>query len=118
MKENREVSCLVTGSKAKLGVVVLVAAVSVDSPFTWALRHDEEPRAITTCVVQSAESAQVRVARAANSGSANTSPTVGKGTHVEVTTDEVDAVLVHVPFHRNLCRINSGKKKKCSCINK
>ena len=55
VKVNRKVSCLVTGPEAKLGVVQLVAAMSVDSPFIRALRHDEEPRAFTTCVVQAAE---------------------------------------------------------------
>ena len=63
MEENRKVSCLVTGSKAELSVVVLVAAVSVDSPFTWALGHDEEPSAFTRCVVQSAETPKERVAK-------------------------------------------------------
>ena len=43
-------SCLITGSEAKLGVVVLGAAVSVDCPFIWALGHNEEPRAFTGCV--------------------------------------------------------------------
>ena len=43
VKVNRKVSCLVTGSKAKPGVVVLVAAVIVDSPFIRALWHNEEP---------------------------------------------------------------------------
>ena len=57
MEENREVS------RGVLGVVVLVAAVSVDSPLLWALGHDEEPHAFTTCVVQSAETQQERVAK-------------------------------------------------------
>ena len=35
---------------------------------------------------------------AENSGSENTSPTVEKGTHVEVTTNEVDIVLLHTPM--------------------
>ena len=59
----RKVSCLVTRSKAKLGVVVLAAAVSVDSPFVRALGHDEEPCTFTTCVVQAAKTPQERVAR-------------------------------------------------------
>ena len=41
MEENRKVSCLVTGSEAKLGAAVLVAAVSVESPFIWALGREE-----------------------------------------------------------------------------
>ena len=55
MEENRKVSCLVTGSKPKLYVVVLVAAVSVDSPFIWVLEHDDEARARTAGIVQTAE---------------------------------------------------------------
>ena len=39
MEENRKVSYLVTGSRAKLGVVVLAAAASVDSPFVRALSY-------------------------------------------------------------------------------
>ena len=74
----RKVSSLVTGSKSKLGVIVLVAAVSVDSPFVRALEHNKEPRTFPVCVVESAETPQERIARRRKPGSGKTSPTVEK----------------------------------------
>ena len=60
VKVNRKVSSLVTRPEAKLCVVEHGTAMSIDSPFIRTLGHDEEPRAITTCVVQTAEAPQER----------------------------------------------------------
>ena len=46
IKEDREVSGLVTGSEAKVGIVELVTALSTNPPFIWTLGHDEEARAV------------------------------------------------------------------------
>ena len=71
MEQNKKMSCLITGPEIKLGVVVLVAAVSVDSPSIWAHGHDEEPRSPP-------RPHKSELPSAANSGSEKTSPTVEK----------------------------------------
>ena len=59
MKKNREVSGLVTGSEAKVGVAELVAVAGVNNTlFTWTPGHDDEARALTAGIVQTAESSQ------------------------------------------------------------
>ena len=60
--ENRKVSGLITWSEAKVGVVELVAAVSVNPSSIWTLGHDDEARALTAGIVQAAEAPQERVA--------------------------------------------------------
>ena len=96
MEKHRKVSGLITRSGAKRGAVALVAAVSVDSPFLWALGHIEESCTFTGCVVEPPRPHKSELPGAANSGSDVTNR--GKGTHVEVTANEVDLVLVHVPM--------------------
>ena len=94
VKAKRKVSCLVTGPKAKLGVVELEAAKGVDSPFMRALGHDEEPSAFTTCVVQAAEAPQERVAGLRKLRVCEDVTDSGAG--AQVTSDEVDVLLHHV----------------------
>ena len=43
-------SCLVKGPEAKVGVAELVAAASVNFPFTRALGHDEDPRGVFSVI--------------------------------------------------------------------
>ena len=85
VKVNTKVNSLVTGSKSKLGVVVLVAAVSVESPFIRVLGHDEEP---CPCVVQAAEAPQERVARRRKLWFCEDVTDSGEGAHVEDVEDE------------------------------
>ena len=54
-------SGLVKGSEAKVGVVKLEAAMCINPPFIWKLRHDDKARALTEGTVQTAESPQAHV---------------------------------------------------------
>ena len=97
MEENRKVRCLVTGSKAKLGVVVLAAPLSVDSPFIWAFGHGEEPRA--------SQGLRIRHQR------------WKKGTHVQVTAKKVDVVLdAHMKRRSRSVDASQFLAKICGCV--
>ena len=74
--------------------------MSVDSPFVRALGHDEGPRTFTTCVVQTAEAPQGRVARRRKLRVREHVTDSEESAHVEVTTDEVDVMLHHVGVER------------------
>ena len=67
----------------------------------WSLWHDEKPSALTVLLFHcSSAPSPLRneLPSAENSGSDSTSPTVERGTHVKVTANEVDIVLLHVPM--------------------
>ena len=63
VKEHREVSRLIPWSKAKRRIVKLVAAMRINTPFIWALGHDEETSALTMLLIQRTESPQTRMTR-------------------------------------------------------
>ena len=58
VEENREVSRLIPGTKAKRRIVKFVAAMRIHTPFVWTLGHDEESSTLPMLLVQSTESPQ------------------------------------------------------------
>ena len=58
VEENREVSRLIPGTKAKRRIVKFVAAMRIHTPFVWALGHDEEASTFPMLVVESTQSPQ------------------------------------------------------------
>ena len=58
VEENREVSRLIPGTKAKRRIVKCVAAMRIHTPFVWTLGHDEEASTFPMLLVQSTESPQ------------------------------------------------------------
>ena len=83
----------VTGPERQIHVVEFVAAVSIHIQFIRALGHDENASALVVRVFQGTKSLQERVARSRKLWVCKHTTKSGKGTHVEVTSDEVDVVL-------------------------
>ena len=63
LRKHKEVSNLVTWSKAESGVTEFVAAESIHMPLIWTLWHDEKPSALTMRLFQSTKTPQKRIAR-------------------------------------------------------
>ena len=58
VEEDRKVSRLIFGAKAKRRIVKLKAAMRIHTPFVWSLGHDEKTSALTMLFIQSAKSPQ------------------------------------------------------------
>ena len=58
VEENREVSRLIPGTKAKHSIVKFVAAMRIYTPFVWALGNDEEASTFPMLLVQSTQTPQ------------------------------------------------------------
>ena len=95
-EDGRKVGRGLAGCKSKIRVVEFATPMGINSPLVQALGHNEKPCAFTTRIVQGTETPKKRVARCRELWVCKHVTDSGESTHVEVATNEIDAVLNHV----------------------